>query len=127
MGDIELSVTFEPDHFKAYSRNESEMKLKFSNVGAGTFWCECEVTVASPLSLAHDRGLDAARTRVGILKPGGGLEKRIKLFTRPNNFPDDYKIKITSFLYDEDGAIVERKENEASIKCEEVQNDVVPV
>jgi hypothetical protein len=127
MGDIDLSVTFEPERFRAYFKNEAEMKLKFSNPGKGTFWCECEINVVSPLSLAHDKELDAARTKVGILKPGSSIEKRIKLYTRPNNFPDDYKVKLTSFFYDEDGAISERTESEASIKCEEAKNGEVQV
>lgn len=125
MGDIDLSIAFEPEQFKAYTRNENEMKLKFNNMGSGTFWCECEINVASPLSLASDKELNSARTRVGILKSGSALEKRVKLYTRPNNFPDDYKVKITSFLYDEDGAIAERKESEATIKCEEAKNPEV--
>jgi hypothetical protein len=122
MEGINLSVTFEPEQLRAYSRNENEMKLKFENSGTGTYWCECEVAVESPLSLAHDKEMNAARTRVGILKPGSTLEKRIKLYTRPNNFPDDYKVKVTSFLYDGEGVIAERSESETLVKCEEVQD-----
>ncbi|MCL5412526.1 MAG: hypothetical protein M1474_02705 [Candidatus Marsarchaeota archaeon] len=119
---ISIEATFEPQVLKAYDRNEVSMTLKFSGAAQERYlWCECDVTVASPLSLAPDQELDAAHTRVGILKPGSSLEKRVNLYTRPNNFPDEYRVGITAFFYDDDGAIAERREYKAVIPCTEAE------
>ena len=90
------------------------------------YWCQCDILVNSPLSLGHDKELNAGRTMIGILRPDRRLEKQIKLYTRPNNFPDSYDINITAYLYDEDGAIAERLVQVEKIVCEvddkELQN-----
>jgi hypothetical protein len=118
MSSVTTDVIFEPDALKAYIRNEAAMKLKLKNTDqARSFWCEADVSVNSPLSLAPDTELGIGKMRVGILKPGSSIEKSIKLYTRPNNFPDQYGIKITVFLYDEDGAIAEREDKLITIPC----------
>ncbi|MGC8478572.1 MAG: hypothetical protein ACP5NE_01430 [Candidatus Micrarchaeia archaeon] len=121
MSEIEVDFEFKPATLKAYAKNEAEMGIKISNKGEELLWCEAEVGVVSPLSLAHDRELELARTRIGIIKQGGSAEKRVKLYTRPNNFPDDYKIKVTIFAYGEDGAISQRIDKESIIACVEQQ------
>lgn len=114
-----LQTKFDPSVLKAEKKNEATMYMTVSSQEQQkVFWCECDILVSHPLSLAHDKELNIGRTRVGILKPGKSIEKQIKLYTRPNNFPDYYQIGITVYLYDEDGAIAERVEHSESIKCE---------
>ena len=118
MSSVIIDAVFEPSSLKAYNRNETSMTLKFKNTDQSKYlWCECDVSVNSPLSLAPDTELGVGKVRVGLLKPGAGLEKSIKLYTRPNNFPDEYGLKITAFLYDEDGAISERQDKMITILC----------
>jgi len=116
---VDISAKFEPETLKAYKRNEATMHLSLKNPDESkTFWCECDIKVNPPLSLAYDRELNAGHARVGILKPNGNAVKPIKIYTRPNNFPDDYALNITAYVYDEDGAIAERIEHNTSIKCD---------
>ncbi|MDE1871632.1 MAG: hypothetical protein KGI06_05345 [Candidatus Micrarchaeota archaeon] len=116
---VKVETRFEPKSLKANNRNEAVMYLSVSaDENSKIYWCECDIVANSPLSLAHDKELSIGRTRVGILKPGSRLEKQIKLYTRPNNFPDSYPVSVTTYLYDEDGAIAERMEQNESIKCE---------
>lgn len=124
---IKVETRFEPATLKANRRNEAVMYLSVSaDDSQKDYWCQCDILVNLPLSLAHDKELNAGRTMIGILKPGRKIEKQIKLYTRPNNFPDSYQINITAYLYDEDGAIAERLVKDESIQCEaddkELQN-----
>lgn len=119
MAVVRIAASFAPQILKAYNRNEATMNLSFENAdGDKSYWCECEIAIKSPLSFAPDRELGAGKMRIGIIQPGKSREKQIKLFTRPNNFPDSYAIGITAFVYDEDGAIAERLEQQESIACE---------
>ncbi len=121
MGNVEIGARFEPETLKAHAKNEAFLVISVKNLHASsTYWCECDVSVKSPLSLAHERELENGRTRMGIAKPGGSVEKKIKLFTRPNNFPDDYPVGIVAYVYEEDGAIGERIEHKAAVPCKEM-------
>ena len=114
-----ISMRSEPAVLKAYARNEASMHIMLKNTDpVKTYWCECDVAVKAPLSLAHDKELGIGRSRIGILKPGGEREKELRLYTTPNNFPDEYTLTVTAYLYDEDGAIAERTEQAGSVKCE---------
>jgi len=115
---MQVTVKFDPQVLNAYKRNEATMHISFENVdSAKQYWCECEIAVKSPLSLAGDRELDAGRTRIGIVKPNESKNKQVKLYTRPSNFPDSYRVGITTYVYDDDGAIAERLEQTESIAC----------
>ncbi|MEM0201839.1 MAG: hypothetical protein QXR73_01530 [Candidatus Micrarchaeaceae archaeon] len=114
-----ISVKFEPEKLKANARNESMLILVVENMDESKdYWCESEVSVKPPLSLAHDIELNMGKMRVGILKPKGKLEKKIRIYTRPNNFPDTYNVNITTYVYDEEGVIAERVESKGTIPCE---------
>ncbi len=118
MTNVDISVDFVPQKLKAYSRNEAFMNITVRNTNESqSYWCEGDVSLTSPLSLAHDSELNAGRTRIGIVKPGCSSTKQIKLYTRPNNFPDEYKISLVVYAYDEDGAISERIEKKVGIVC----------
>ena len=118
MTNVEVKVDFSPSRLKAYAKNEVIATISVKNLSdVSTYWCECDVSVAPPLSLAHDSELALGRTRVGILKPKGIVRKQVKIYTRPNNYPDDYKMSVVSFAYDEDGAISERAEHRTHIPC----------
>ncbi len=112
-------MRFEPEALKAYAKSEPFLILTLKNEDSSSYWCECDVNVKPPLSLAHDKELNTGRTKVGIVKPNGSLDKKIRLFTRPNNFPDEYPIGVTSYIYDEDGAIAERVETNGTLACKE--------
>ncbi len=58
-----------------------------------------------------------AMTRVGILKPFSSMTKQVKLYTRPNNYEDEYPITLIAYLYDQDGAIAERVEKKVIVEC----------
>lgn len=90
-----------------------------SSDAAASYWCECDVSVKPPLSLAHDKELNTGRTKVGIVRPNSSLSKRVRLFILPNNFPDDYQVSITAYVYGEDGAISERIEKMEHLPCRE--------
>ena len=116
--NVDIDVSFIPQKLKSFSRNEVRMEINLKNLTESSlYWGECEIVVASPLSLAHDIEMNTGKTRIGILKPMGGSSKIVKLYTRPNNYPDDYKFKITAYIYDEDGAIAERFDKNLSIEC----------
>lgn len=118
MTDLDIKVEFTPARLKAFMKNETYMNIITRNMSdVRTYWCECDVNITPPLSLSHDSEMNIGRTRVGILKPMGISRKQVKLYTRPNNFPDDYKIGIIAYIYDEEGAIAERIEHSASIVC----------
>jgi hypothetical protein len=117
---VKLETRFEPVSLRANRRNEATMYLSVAvDDGQKIYWCECDINVSSPLSLAHDKELNMGRTRIGIIKPNSKIEKQVKLYTRPNNFPDSYPVSITAYLYDEDGAIAERTVQSERIICEE--------
>ena len=121
MGDIEIGIKFEPDALRANAKNEAFLIISAANSSSSApYWCECDVSVKSPLSLAIDRELEIGRTRMGIAMPGGSVEKKIKLFTRPNNFVDEYPVSIVAYIYEADGAIAERIEKKAFIPCREM-------
>ncbi len=117
MPKVETKFSVEPEKLKQNSKNEPVMTISLENTENGTFWCECDIAVKLPLSLAPDKELQLARTRMGILNPKGRLEKKIKLYTRPNNYPDNYKLTITTYVYDNEGVISERLEQEGGIEC----------
>ncbi len=119
MSITNIKMRFEPEKLKANARNEAMLILEVeSSDESKSYWCESEVSVKPPLSLAHDIELDMGKTRIGILKPKGKLEKRIKVYTRPNNFPDTYNVSATTFIYDDEGVIAERIESTGSVPCE---------
>ncbi len=123
MGITKVTATFDPEQLRAYSKNDAMLNLRFENTDAEhTYWCECDIKVNPPLSLEYDRELFLGRTRVGLLAPNGSREKQIRLYTRPNNFPDDYTLSITTYAYDEDGAIAERDETMGSVPCVDVKS-----
>ena len=123
MDGLSVGIRFDPLAFKAYSKNEGYALINItSKDNPGTYWCEFDVTLKSPLSLAPDKELDAGRTRVGIIKPGSSIERKIRIYTRPNNYPDSYPMVFTFYMYGEDGAIAERIEKREEIPCLEAKN-----
>lgn len=118
MERFSLNIRFEPERLKQNSKNEAFLVMELKNNDAKhAFWCESDVKVNHPLSLAHDKQLDLGRTRIGIVQPEGSIEKRVKLYTRPNNYAGSYGIDITVYAYDEEGVIAERGEQHESVEC----------
>lgn len=118
MGNVEVSVEFAPQKLRAFSRNEAKLNITLKNASPiDMYWCECEVSLNPPLSLARDAELNLGRTRAGILKPNSSITKVVNIFTRPNNYPDDYMVSLTVYVYDQDAAIFERVEKKVAIQC----------
>ena len=115
-----VEARFEPSALKANKRNEATLLLTLSSTDSSKiYWCECDIVVNPPLSLAHDKELELGRTRIGILRPGKRIEKQVKIYSKPAVAMDNYPVNVTAYLYDEDGAIAERVESKQEIKCEE--------
>ncbi|MEM0201805.1 MAG: hypothetical protein QXR73_01335 [Candidatus Micrarchaeaceae archaeon] len=118
MATVELKTSFEPELLRAFMKNEFRMKVEFRNSDPEQmYWCESDIIVKAPLSLAHDMPMENGRMRIGLLKPNSTISKVVNLYTLPNNFPDSYKINFVVYLYDEDGTISDRIEKTTSIEC----------
>lgn len=115
---IKIDAAFEPDFLVSNKKSEVTLRLGISADTEKEHWCECDIVVNQPLSLAPDKPLNLGRTRVGILKKGRKVEKVIKLYMSPHLAPRDALVSITSYLYDEEGTIAERFDTSHTIKCE---------
>lgn len=117
MAKANLEVIFEPATVKANTKNEVSMTLKLSTSDDKALWCECDIYVKYPLSLAYDRELKAARSRLGLVKPDRTIEKKIKLYTMPNNSEGQYLVGVVTYAYGEDGVIEDRQQRKAELDC----------
>ncbi|MFP3215599.1 MAG: hypothetical protein RXR32_03580 [Candidatus Micrarchaeota archaeon] len=120
MPNLELSIESNPQELIAFRRNELDVKLKFtlSDVDpSSSYWVETLVEVEPPISLAPDRSLKLGKINVGILSNGAVKEKRFKIFSNNDIYPDTFQIKITTLIYDSDGAVADRKEVKYDITC----------
>ena len=120
MPTLELSVESNPQELIAFRRNELDFKLKFTFSDADAsrnYWVEALVEVEPPISLAPDRSLKIGKINVGILSNGVVKEKRFKIFSNNDIYPDTFQIKITTLMYDSDGAVAERKEVKHDLVC----------
>jgi hypothetical protein len=110
MVEIDMSVGSSPSMLKAFSFNEADITFSIQSGEDAVRWVECIIEVQPPLSLAPDKRLLLGKTLVGILSSSHRLEKRVKLYTDVNTAPGSYEIKLTVYMYDEDGAISDRKD-----------------
>jgi len=120
MPNLELSIESDPQELMAFRRNELDVKLKFalSDVDpSSSYWVETLVEVEPPISLAPDRSLKLGKINVGILSNGVVKEKRFKIFSNNDIYPDTFRIKITTLIYDSDGAVADRKEVNYDVTC----------
>ncbi len=116
---IKVDTRLEPVSLKANTIDEASLMLCVSAENdQRTYWCECDIKVKPPISLAHDRQMSEGRTRIGILNPGKRIERKVKVFTRRSSTPDDYPVSIVTYFYDEEGVIAERVEQKETVKCE---------
>ena len=114
---IEVGANIIPDKFKALQFNEAELYLHVESKDHNTHWIECAVEVQFPMSLAPDKRIPIGRTLIGIFHEGVKKEKRVKIFTGSDALPSTYKIKLTFYIYDQDGAIEDRKEILKEVEC----------
>jgi hypothetical protein len=98
------------------------MTISISSGNAQPHWCECDIEVKAPVSLAPDKELPFGRTRVGIVSAAHPISKPVKIYTDHAVVDGDYRIGITAYLYDEDGAISVRKEVAESIISRGIAN-----
>ncbi len=117
---IDVGADIVPEKFKALQFNEAELHLHVESKDNNTHWIECAVEVQSPMSLAPDKRVPIGRTLIGIFRDGVKREKRVKVFTGSDAMPNTYKIKLTFYIYDEDGAIEDRREILKEVECKNV-------
>lgn len=123
MQEIDVKIGFEPKVLNSGSRNEVNMIIEIGAMDAKPHWCECDINVTPPISLAHDKELGMGRTRVGIVSAGKRLSKHVKVYTSPSVTSGNYQIGLVVYLYDEDGAIAARKEVSEAIACGELSKE----
>jgi len=114
------STRFSPIRMVAYSRSEIEMEVSVRNDGAEPLWVECDLTIPEAISLAPDKLLSKGRIRVGIVMPGEKLSKKTKIWGGASSYPDTYRLRLTFFGFGKDGAISERAEARADLRCERI-------
>ncbi|MDE1846093.1 MAG: hypothetical protein KGH53_02325 [Candidatus Micrarchaeota archaeon] len=124
MPEMEAAVSIVPERIRPFSYTELELNLSLSTKSAEPYWVEAVYEVPAPLSLAPDKNLSTAKALIGILSSGEQREKRVKVYAGSDTYPEIYKIKVTLFIYDKDGAISERKEYIKELECAEVSAKV---
>ncbi len=123
MHDVDIKLDFAPKAFSSGARNELIMTISISSGDAQPHWCECDIEVKAPVSLAPDKELTFGRTRVGIVSTARQISKPVKIYTTNAVVDGDYTIEIIAYLYDEDGAISVRKEVAELIVSRGIAND----
>ena len=119
MPEINVSLDASTNEIKAFTFNEFEVRLSLSTKDADPYWVESVFEVPQPLSLAPDKPLYTGKSPIGILEKQTVKEKRVKVWAGNDVYPNTYKIKVTLFIYDKDGAITERKEYFKELECSE--------
>jgi hypothetical protein len=120
MEDFDVKVGFNPRILESGSRNEVVMDISVRSQDQKPYWCECDIKVSPPVSLAHDKDLPIGRTRIGIVTSVHALTKQVKIYTSQDVVNGDYQITLTVYMYDEDGAISARKEINETIRCSDI-------
>jgi len=119
MPEFATTLSLTSEKIKAFTYNEFEMNLAIITDDAEPYWVEALYEVPVPLTLAPDKSLVTAKGLIGILQKGEKREKRVKIYTSSDVYPNIYKIKVTLYIYDKDGAISERKEYTKELECSE--------
>ncbi|MDE1761934.1 MAG: hypothetical protein KGH59_01035 [Candidatus Micrarchaeota archaeon] len=119
MPDIETTLTLNQDQVKPFTSREIEVNLEVKTSAAEPYWVEGVFDLQSPISLAPDKSLPSGKTVLGILDKDNPRSKRIKLYTNSDTYPSRYKMKVTIYAYDRDGAISERREYVKEIEVSE--------
>ena len=125
MPEINADLTLNLERIKAFTSNEFELTLKASTTSAEPCWVEAVFEVPPPLTLAPDKPLTTGKSLVGIVSAGKAKEKKIKIYSGNDVYPDTYKIKATLYAYDADGAIAERKDFYRELECGEANAQVL--
>lgn len=115
-----ISPRFYPIRLNAHMRNEVELSIEIENTGEQSCWTECDVIVPEALSLAPNRELQKGRLRIGIIAPGEILTGKCKLYGGANSYPDVYTIKLVVYGFGKDGAITQREEKKAELRCVQI-------
>lgn len=119
---LNVNAFFNPEVAKAYSKNDVELTLEVQNLDNDTLWCEADVLLPSLLSLAPHADVKKGRLRVGIISPHDKIEKKIKIYSEPNVYPDNYEVHVVFYFFDKKGVISERVEKKYTLKIEAAQN-----
>ncbi|MGC8538370.1 MAG: hypothetical protein ACP5MK_00690 [Candidatus Micrarchaeia archaeon] len=107
----------EPEKIKAFRTGSNDIILNVSTTDSGPFWVEGIFDIEPPLSFAPDQQIKTAKSTVGIVWDKHSVDKRIKVFSQSNVYPNTYKMKITFFIYDKDAVISDRVEHTVEIEC----------
>lgn len=121
MSDITVATSFDPEFIRANTSTSVSMNLVLSSASDSHYWCECDIEVEQPLSLAPHKELSKGRQRVGIIKPNASVSKRVNIYSDYTNFQNNYIIKIIAYMYGEDGAISDRIETSTELPCKPIE------
>lgn len=118
---LSIATKFYPIRLLAYMRNKTELDISIENKGGEPYWVEIDVVLPNNvLSLAPDGELQKGRLRVGIVFPRETKSVRCKIYAGGGTYPDNYKVGIVAYGYSRDGAISDRKESKAELRCERI-------
>ncbi|MDE1825206.1 MAG: hypothetical protein KGH61_00785 [Candidatus Micrarchaeota archaeon] len=117
MPEITVQMVSSAEKIRAFTYNEIELNLKIAIAEQDPYWVEAVYEVPAPLSLAPDKSLPTGKGLIGILQKDSAKEKRVKIFAGSEVYPSTYKVKVTLYVYDKDGAIAERKEYSKELEC----------
>lgn len=119
MSNIKISTTFNPTIIKANTMSEVSMNLIIKSSDEDTiYWCESDIEIEEPLSLAPHKRLSKGRRRIGIIRSHSEISQKVNIYSDSTNFPNGYNIKIITYVYGVDGTIVERIETPTTLTCE---------
>ncbi|MGB9732591.1 MAG: hypothetical protein ACP5P2_00635 [Candidatus Micrarchaeia archaeon] len=126
MPALDINIESTPDRLRPFRRNEVDFTARFSmSPGKEHYWIEALVEVEPPLSLAPDRHLKMGKINVGILSEGLSKEKRFKVFSNNDIFPNTFTLRITALVYDGDGAVADRKEVKYELECSDKDGKIL--
>jgi hypothetical protein len=125
MANITTNITITPERLKPNMFTEADIHLSVGSKDSNLYWVECIVEVPHPLSLAPDKTLFIGKLLIGILGQGNTREKRIKFYGNSSVTSNVYQIKLTFYLYGEDGVIEDRKEIYKSVECGEINAKIL--
>lgn len=119
MSNITISTNFNPKTIKANTTSEISMDIMIKLMDEkNSYWCESDIEIEEPLSLAPHKRLSKGRRRMGIIKSGSDISQKINIYSDSTNFPNEYNLKVITYVYGEDGTIVERIETPTTLSCE---------
>ncbi len=118
MPNVEININFDPEIIKKYTTSEISMNIELKLLDEEyNYWCESDIEIEEPLSLAPHKRLSKGRRRIGIIKRNFKRSQKVNIYSDSTNFPNNYALKLVTYVYGEDGVIVDRIETSTELVC----------